>query len=196
MQRMQDSALWKQMPDLFHTPKQRTSTRRTPGVREPVETRVTMSTWGRLRRLAAGRPIPPERVHAATQAEARAALDEVENWRRALPSDPPPPLPPIDAGPRITTYPDTQTVNLDGRSIRIDDRTAYKLFAAIVAAHNEDRTPIPGKMALAAAGRAVGEDPRPNRTLAQLPTRLKRLKQSKTGPGGGCHLRLPPLGGK
>jgi len=100
-----------------------------------------------------------------------------------------------DAGPRISAIVDTQSVNLDGRIIFVPELPAFKLFAALVNAHNENRTPVTRRKLFADVGRK-DRDGRVKAHFAALPGDLSKLIRSSQKPGGGYSLCLPTLAKK
>lgn len=92
---------------------------------------------------------------------------------------------------RINTNSDTHTVVLDDVAILVENRTVFKVFAALVAAHNEGRTPIDRFALFEAAGRKRNIDPRPERLFRKLPLALLDLIESEAVANGGYSLKLP-----
>jgi hypothetical protein len=93
---------------------------------------------------------------------------------------------------RITADWDTQNVTLDGHPCHIADPIAFKLWAALIDAHNKGASPIPKKKLFQAAGRPDA-DPRTDRMKKGCALEICRLIQVKDGRGGGVSLNLPPL---
>jgi hypothetical protein len=99
------------------------------------------------------------------------------------------PIAPVAA---IDTNADTQTVIYDGRSFVISDLPAFKLFAALVKAHTEGRTPITRHELFGSIGRRDC-DPRFKEFFDKYPSTLRKLIRSSRKPGGGYWLCLPSL---
>jgi hypothetical protein len=91
---------------------------------------------------------------------------------------------------RITADRDTQCVILDERPYAVADPGAFKLWAALIDAHNKGATPIPKKKLFQAAGRPDA-DPRTDRIKMGCPAEISKLIRVKDGRGGGVSLRLP-----
>jgi hypothetical protein len=94
-------------------------------------------------------------------------------------------------GPRITTDSDTNEVILDGAPTKIKDKVVFRLFAALVDAHNNRQTPIARHALFEAIGRSRNKDPRPERHFKKLPPDLRALVQTDSVCGGGFFLSLP-----
>lgn len=120
-------------------------------------------------------------------------IDEIETWCVEDAAEPAGLTKPEEkAAHRIGVDPDTSTVHLDGKSIVVESRTVFRLFAALVTAHNEGRTPINSRCLFAAAGRTRDKDPRPDRVFDSLPPQLKDLLVSESVAGCDHSLRLRP----
>ena len=88
--------VWLKFPDLFDADESggpaEAATARADAAPELLapSARLVSAAWRHLRRIAGdiGRSFPPERTCVATEAEARSALDEIENWCLACPNLP------------------------------------------------------------------------------------------------------------
>jgi hypothetical protein len=152
---------------------------------------IVRTAWEGLRTVARStqRTFPPEPTHVRNPAEARSGLDTIENWCRGPTPDAQPAAP---TGPRITYDRDTTTVCLDGHHLRVKNRLTFRVFSALVEAHNTGRTPI-NRFDLFVAAKLENKDPRPERLWQNLPAQLRTLIQSDATPNGGSSLCLPPL---
>ena len=125
--------------------------------------------------------LPPFPVEPQTAPAAIQALNALAAFLK-------PALAPDDC--RISANADTQEVILDGRVIRIPELPVFKLFAALVKAHKERRTPITRYELFNEIGRK-DKDPRAGEFFGQLPKTLEKLIVSSQKPGGGYSLLLP-----
>jgi hypothetical protein len=98
----------------------------------------------------------------------------------------------VRTGPRITADAESRSVTLDGRRFEITRSHVFKLFKALIDAHNAGCTPI-NRFDLYQKASRKDKDPRPDRLWPSLPAELQAIIKVDAVRGGGYSLGLPSL---